>query len=435
MDKGKINILFLDDEIYVLNALRRLFHDEHYNVFTATSGKEAIEILRKEEMAVIVSDQRMPEMSGSEFLEKAREISPDSIRIILTGYADVNVAIDAINRGGAYRYITKPWNDDELIMLINQGADTYRLIKENRYLTELTKKQNEELQKWNSELEIFVQQQTIELTRQNQELAKLNETLKKKFRDFISVLSNLNELRDKTIANHSNNVARLSVEIGRKMGLNPDDVKNIGIAAQLHDIGKIGISDIIISKEFEALSEDERYDYMKHPVLGQTAVSFMEELKDVGVLIRHHHESIDGSGFPDGIGGEAIPVGSRIIAIADRFVRIIGLKPGADAIEMALKKIRDSLNTHFDHKVFPHLVKVVKENIQGIISSESQSEVELPLKDLRPGMVISRDVKTGMGLLIMPSGMVIDEERLVMLKRTLHLDPMKTGVFVRVEST
>ncbi|MBU4228810.1 MAG: response regulator, partial [Proteobacteria bacterium] len=113
-EKGKI--LFVDDEENILRSLQRLFMDEEIEVFTASSGAKGLEILAREtEVGVIVSDQRMPEMTGVDFLEKSKAISPQSIRILLTGYADVNAAIDAINRGGTFRYLNKPWNDDELV--------------------------------------------------------------------------------------------------------------------------------------------------------------------------------------------------------------------------------------------------------------------------------------------------------------------------------
>lgn len=432
-DNNKIKILFVDDEPYVLNALRRLFFEESYEIFTANSGKEGLEIVQTNDVAVIVSDQRMPEMSGAEFLERVKDISPDSIRIILTGYADVSAAIDAINRGGAFRYITKPWNDDELRIIVAQAADTHRLIRQNRYLTELTKRQNEELQKWNTELEMYVQQQTIELTKQNQELSRLNEKLKRNFRDFISVLSNLNELRDKSIANHSNNVARLSLEMAKKMGLTHKEVEDIAIAAQLHDIGKIGISDIILSKEIDALNSDEIDEYKKHPILGQTSVDCIEELRDIGIIIRHHHESFDGSGFPDGISGETIPLGSRIIAIADRFIRLLPQKISNESIDWVLKVIKESCRESFDPSLFSYLRMAVKENLDYLNPFGGRDEIELPLKALRPGMVISRDIKTGTGLLILRANTVMDEEKIATIKRILYLDPVKTGVFVRIE--
>ncbi len=433
METNKIKILFVDDEPYVLNALRRLFFEEKYQVLTANSGKEGLDIINSQDVAVIVSDQRMPEMSGVEFLEKVKDISPESIRIILTGYADVNAAIDAINKGGAFRYVTKPWNDDELRTIVNQAIDTYRLIKENRYLTELTKKQNEELQKWNTELEMYVQQQTIELTKQNQELSRLNEKLKRNLKDFISVLSNLNELRDKSIANHSNNVARLSSDMAKNMGLTHKEIEDIAIAAQLHDIGKIGISDIILSKEIEALNSDEMDEYKKHPILGQTSVDYIEELRDIGIIIRHHHESFDGSGFPDGISGEHIPLGSRIIAMADRFIRLLTQKAGNDVIDWALKTIKEHYKNSFDPSLFPYLRLAIKESFDALTPYGARDEIELPLGALRPGMVISRDIKTGTGLLILRAGTSMDEEKISTIKRILYLDPVKTGVFVKIE--
>ena len=136
-------ILFVDDEENVLRSLKRLFMSEDYTVLTALSGPDGLAVLKEVEVPVIISDQRMPVMTGAEFLEKSRELSPDSVRIILTGYADVEAAIGAINRGGAYRYVSKPWNDNELLLVIKDAFDKYRLVKENKYLTELTIQQND----------------------------------------------------------------------------------------------------------------------------------------------------------------------------------------------------------------------------------------------------------------------------------------------------
>jgi DNA-binding NtrC family response regulator len=138
-----LRVLFVDDEENVLRALKRLFMAEDYEVHTASSGADGLAILKEIEIPVIVSDQRMPVMSGAEFLEKSQEWSPDSIRIILTGYADVEAAISAINKGGAYRYVSKPWIDSDLILLVKDAFDKYFLLKDNKYLTELTLKQNE----------------------------------------------------------------------------------------------------------------------------------------------------------------------------------------------------------------------------------------------------------------------------------------------------
>ena len=146
-------------------------------------------------------------------------------------------------------------------MSVRTAVDRYGLVKENKYLTELTRRQNEELQKWNAELETDVQQQTIDLTYKNKELVELNETVTRNFRDFTVTISNLIELRDRTVASHSNTVAAISREIARALGLTTEETHNIAIAAQLHDIGKIGLSDTALPKSVEALTPEEMTEY------------------------------------------------------------------------------------------------------------------------------------------------------------------------------
>ena len=133
-------ILFVDDEKDILSSMRRLLMEDKYEILTAESGLEGLELLKKGPVDLIVSDQKMPQMSGVEFLQKSKEYSPDSIRIVLTGYADTNAAIDSINKGDVYRYITKPWNNDEIKSTIKDALELKRLKKENANLSELTQK-------------------------------------------------------------------------------------------------------------------------------------------------------------------------------------------------------------------------------------------------------------------------------------------------------
>ncbi len=424
-------ILFVDDEENVIRSLKRLFiDDDNIEVFTALSGKEGLEILKDNEIAVIISDQRMPEMSGAEFLEKAKKIRPDSVRIVLTGYADVNAAMDAINKGGAFKYITKPWDDTDLMLTVLNSIETYRLKKENSRLTELTKNQNEELKKWNTELEFHVQQQTIDLTKQNKELNNLNEKLKGNLKEFITAFSNLIELRDKSVRSHSNTVAALSEGIALKLGLSEQEVDVITTAAQLHDIGKIGIPDIVLIKNEDELTQDEMLEYKKHPVRGQAAVDLVEELHEAGMLIRHHHEWYDGNGFPDRLSGNKIPLGSRIIAVADRLDRLTSGGSSRLSLKSALTVIKSLSGAQFDPELYGMLHEVAKEKITIDSGAADAVELELRPKDLIPGLIVSRDVRSGTGLLLLRKGMTINERNIETMKRGYHIDPSKSGIFV-----
>jgi putative nucleotidyltransferase with HDIG domain len=421
-------VLCVDDEENVIRSLKRLFISEDYEVITALSGPEALKLLEGTETPVIISDQRMPVMTGARFLEKSREVSPDSIRIILTGHADIEAAISAINLGGAYRYVSKPWNDDELLLVVKEALEKYTLVKENRYLSELTQRQNEELKKWNTELEFYVQQHTIELTNQNKELKRLNEKLHKNLHDILASMSGLIELRNRTVHSHSHNVAMLSTMIARAMGLAEPETEIISTAALLHDIGKIGESDLAMTKTVTELSPDELLEYRKHPVRGQAVIDCIEDLREAGLLVRSHHEWYNGKGFPDGLKAESIPLCARIISIADSFDRMLHYE--MHSADSALQQIRTMLSAQFDATLFSALEKASREFSSSTALPENAMEVELTTKDLTPGMILSRDVRTGTGLLMLRKSSILNTKNIETLIRGFHLDPAKSGVFV-----
>ena len=163
-------ILCVDDEQNVLSALRRLLRREKYTVLTASSGKDGLELLRKRPIDLIVSDHRMPEMTGVQFLQEAKKISPSTIRIILSGYTEVNSITAAINEGSVYKFILKPWNDEELRSAIKRALEQFDLVKENEKLHEKVMKQNEELKIFNKMLEEKVREKTEDLVLRNEAL-------------------------------------------------------------------------------------------------------------------------------------------------------------------------------------------------------------------------------------------------------------------------
>ncbi|MDA8388086.1 MAG: response regulator [Nitrospiraceae bacterium] len=421
-----LKTLIVDDEENVLRAIKRLFMDEETEVLTAASGAAGLEILKANEIALIISDQRMPGMNGSEFLKRARQIAPDAIRIILTGYADITAAVEAINKGGAYRYLEKPWEDSELLMVARDALDRYRLLGENRRLTELTKKQNEQLRRWSDELQMDVQRQTIELSKRNEELTGLNTRLNRKIGEFIAAFSNLGDLRGGPAHAHSEGVAAAARDMGARLGLDKQALETVVLAARLHDIGKVGMPDVIAIKAPEDLNEDEREQYEKHPVRGQSAIGMIEEFREMGALIRHHHENFDGSGFPDGLRGRQIPLGARIIACADLLDR--SLKNGLDADEIH-EEIKKRAGSVLDPELAP-LMRQSAEQLNGPSDGSDSPETALSLKDVRPGRRLSRDFRTGTGVLLLTKGTVLTAEYIEMLKRCAFLDPSKTSIFV-----
>jgi putative nucleotidyltransferase with HDIG domain len=431
-EKGKL--LFVDDEENILRSLQRLFMDEEVEVFTASSGAKGLEILAREGgVGVIVSDQRMPEMTGVDFLEKSKAIAPQSIRILLTGYADVNAAIDAINRGGTFRYLNKPWNDDELVQAVMGALQMYRLLSENKRLGGIVKQQNAELKKWNTELEAIVQEQTMELQKSYDSLRVINSRLRVNFKNTIVAFSGLMELRDKRMRTHSRNVAEVAVNVAKQLGLEGEERETVMVAALLHDIGKIGIPDLMLAREAEQMDFAEREEYLQHPVRGQAAIDRIEELREAGLIIRSHHENYDGSGFPDGLKKAEIPLGARIIALADHIDKRIRKSSGATGFELVRKEVALQKGIFFDPKLIPVVLEQAEAFYKKIRPRTDHVEIELLPADLQEGMEANRDVFSGTGILLLTKGTVLAKPSIALLKRYYDLDPPNQGIFVSVK--
>jgi response regulator RpfG family c-di-GMP phosphodiesterase len=426
-------VLFVDDEENILKSLSRLLMDEEFEVLTADSGEKGLALLEQaENVGLIVSDQRMPGLSGVDFLERARAIAPHALRIMLTGYADINATIDAINRGGAYRYITKPWNDNEIVQTIRDAIHHYTLLEENKRLSAIVAQQNEELTQWNANLKQRVLEQTTEIRKKHAELQTVNERLRENYRNTIQAFSRLIELRGNRLKNHAHHVAELSLNVAKALGLTAKETERIHVAALLHDIGEIGIPEELLKKRMNTMTPDELSEYLRHAVRGQTAVDAVEDLREAGLLIRHHHENFDGTGFPDGLAGEKIPLGSRIIAMADFIDRAMENLYGESSVTNALWSAGEHLGKQLDPTLLPAFKRFVK-----YIYNTQTFEPKLVEKELRPhelieGIVLTKDVLSGTGMLLLNKGTVLDKAKISALKRYYVIDPPKEGIFVMI---
>jgi response regulator RpfG family c-di-GMP phosphodiesterase len=420
-------ILFVDDEVNILRALRRLFMDDAFEVFTADSGQEALQLLEREgEMGVIVSDQRMPVMSGVDFLEKSKKIAPHSVRILLTGYADINAAVDAINRGGAWRYLHKPWKDEELLQTAQAAFKYYNLVKENKRLTALVLKQNEKLASWNEELEKKVAKQTLALQARNTQL-------RTNFKNTILAFSSLLEMRDKQMRAHSRNVAEIAGQVATALELEQKEREALVAAALLHDIGKIGIPDLLLHKKVGEMTEQEGQEYRNHAVRGQTAVDGIQELREAGLLIRHHHERYDGEGFPDGLKKKEIPLGARILAIIDFFDKELRIYTGNAGLELVAAKVESEEGAAFDPRLLKTIIPLARKFYLANLPDGELTEQELTPDDLQDGMITSRDVISGTGVLLLRAGSVLNGANIATLRRYYRMDPAKQGIFITLQ--
>jgi len=269
----KESVLFVDDNNFTLEVVKGLLSDCHdFHLLTAGSAVEALQIIRNEEIALVVSDNIMPVMGGLEFLSSLANISPDTVKILMSAYADLASALAAINSSEVYRYVLKPWKDDELIATVRDGLNRYRL-------TQAMRRDDENI------------------------LRSLAQTI---------------ELKDPSTKGHCDRVAVYALYIAEKIGLSRGMQREIKYGSWLHDCGKIGVSEIILNGPGR-LSNDQFETMKQHSLWGADVAAKANLSQMTRNIIQYHHERYDGAGYPSGLKADEIPLEARIVSVADIF--------------------------------------------------------------------------------------------------------------------
>jgi len=391
------SVLCVDDEPNILAALRRTLRPAGAQVLCAASAPEALALLEARPADLVISDMRMPGMDGAQLLARVAERWPDTRRLLLTGHADVSSAVSAINEGGISRYLTKPWNDDELRDAVRQNLQVLDLQREKARLEALTQAQNTALAAANAELEARVAARTADLS-------AAHERLKSRYLTSIKVFSGLLELRNGQLAGHGRAVAETARRIGIAAGLDAATLQHLFVAGLLHDIGLIGMPDALLGKPVSHLSPEEKARYCQHPLLGEQALMPLEDMAPVAALVRAHHERPDGQGYPAKLGGAAIPPAAHILAIASAFEELrSGHLTGARlTVEEARTVIRHGRGTQYDAEMVDVFLHVTEPDRPVV-----DTHVSLGSADVEPDMVLARDLVSSTGVLMLTAGHVL----------------------------
>jgi putative two-component system response regulator len=297
-------ILIVDDDEQLTCLIARRLNQEGHTCVTASSGKDAIYQFHQDTFSLIILDIRMPEMDGLELLKRVKAFDPAVMVVMMTGYPEIDVAVEAL-RLGAHDLIIKPFDLESMVRRVENALEK--------------KKLQEQIDSYSNHLDKLVEGSTAKLHRSLH-------ALKKAHLESLQVLIGAIETKDPYTRGHSDRVKNMSVKIGRSLGFDASRLEALEFGALLHDIGMLGVDNEILRKTVP-LTFEEHQAIRKHPIIGAKIVDGIDFFKDKIPIIRHHHEHFDGSGYPGGLTGEAIPLEARMVLISDAFDAMSSSRP------------------------------------------------------------------------------------------------------------
>ncbi|MBF0633456.1 MAG: HD domain-containing protein, partial [Nitrospinae bacterium] len=332
----------VDDEESITKVLERRFSREGYSCEVAADGAKAADQLKLHQFDVMITDVRMPNMDGMKLTEFAHSLDSSISIVVMTAFADLASAMEAIHKG-AFDYHPKPVEFEKLAVVIANGVERARLVRERaEYTATLEKK----------------------VAERTKELEKKNLQLRKHFLETVTALVAATEVKDKYTEGHSKRVAANARALAGRIGFSPEELEGIYTAGLLHDMGKIGIPDEILLKP-GIFSPEEREVMQDHTTFSAGILSNVEMFRDILHFVLYHHERYDGKGYPAGLSGDQIPLGARILSIADLFDAMTSTRPHKARItqDAAIEEMMSVAGTQVDPKLAREFVRLIRENL------------------------------------------------------------------------
>ncbi|MFO8044913.1 MAG: response regulator [Halomonas sp.] len=420
-------VLLVDDEPLVLRALARCLRPLGLTLLTAENGEQALEHLANAPVDLVLTDSMMPGMDGAELLRQVQERYPHCLRMMLTGQADLGATIRAINEGHLYRYIAKPWHDDELRQVLEQALAHQQTERERLRLERLTLVQNRELADLNATLEERVEARTEELREVADMLDLAYAELKGSYVTATRVFSRLITLRLPRTLQTNAQVIDLLKAYAEAHGFDDEFTRHLTMAGALYNLGKLGWEDRQLTTPSEGLFASDREAYQRYPVTGETLLMALDTLDDTARIIRHHRERWNGSGYPDHLKGEEIPAGARLLALAVDFIELQRgmILPRRVSRDDALALLQRLAGRVYDPELCQTFVTLCIEQAPDL-GLRGQDVLAVGTLGLEAGMVLARDLHSETGMLLLNEGKELTAR---LIERLMNFEAMEKTRF------
>jgi response regulator RpfG family c-di-GMP phosphodiesterase len=427
-----VQIMCLDDEPSVLRALVRLLRHHKLQAIPFTEGVDALDALSKQEFALIISDMRMPNMNGAEFLEKAKVLSPDTQRILLTGYSDLISTVNAVNQGEIHAYVKKPWQNQRLIYLIEQGVEKYKLKKHNKALQQHVIEQNNKLKELNDSLELLVDKRTKQIRQVLKQLETSNEHERTDHKATVELLYNFINANPNLNAQLAKNIATSCLQIAKTLKLSDKLIEMSNMAGYLAQVGLLAMDPALYKVPTAQLNEQQRKLFYTHPATAQLMLMPAQHLSEVAEAIYHQFEKYNGNGIPKGLKGNDIPICAHILSVARDYWQNIesSQKPDEQKLDDALELIKMYSGNFYHPKVVKALEATLndKANVQ---SDNVRSMDILTSKQLKPGMVLGLAIHSHKGIMLLPKGHEFNAKSIAKLQQLETQKPTPFRIMIK----
>lgn len=411
------SILIVDDEAVVLTALRVTLERQNYQVVACSSPLKALAILNERDFAVIISDQRMPEMLGLDFLVECRRIRPNASRVLITAVLALPTIVDAINQGEIFRFVAKPWLREELLATVRNAIQRHDLITHNEVLQARTQQLNAQLITANAELEHKVRA----LEQERLKLDAANAELSARYEHSLELCRRILTAYDPILGGQAKALVEIAAKMAETGHFTPEERHALNSAAWLCDLGLIGVSRELL-RSFRMnpthLTERERATLHHHPVYSQTLAALVDPRTDVGEVIRAHHENFDGTGYPDGIAGRKIPWVARCLSVAAYFVE------SGQSQQATIDDILRRSGSQYDPEAVRLFLKVTQ-----LVRLPRQVR-EILLEELEPGMVLASGIYSPHGLLLIGEGQPLGPGTIAKIRSHNQTTPINQRLLV-----